>query len=246
MSDSIVKDYMPTTAAASLTGTAYKTFSDLNRLDSLAKTWDRNLDDYRNTALTWDKLQTSNFKVSPEITDRIIDRYIKDGRKLAQSKIFGIPIGKLMERIRPEAASHYDLYTNPKFSDKDVRLHMLVKAWNENASDARPAFMGGGQHIPEIARIQDVDNINHVNVADELKGALRNILTSDKDLKISEMISRLESAAEKVPEGEGRQSRQGAKAFIQELKYSIYGGRPEGLSGTSRQMAEVLRLAGIK
>lgn len=244
-------DYAPMAVAGGATAGGYKAFSDLERISAQARKWDRNLDNYRNNFLTWDKLQADNFKVNPKITDRIIDRYIRDGRKLAQSKVFGIPVGKLLQQLRPGAASHYDLFTNPKFSNKDVRLHLLVKAWNENASDARPAFLGGANQIPEIARIQDIGNINQVHVADELKDALRGILTTNKDLKISDMVKRLEAAAEKIPlkpEGKGPpgiKSRAGAQAFIKELKYSIYGGRPEGLSGTSRQMAEILRLAGI-
>lgn len=248
MSDGVLKDYMPTTTAAALTGSGYKAFSDLERLNSLARTWDTNLADYRNTSLTWDKLTASNFKVSPEVTDRIIDRYVKDGRKLAQSRLFGIPVGKLMQQLRPDSASHYDLYTNPKFSNKDVKLHMLVKAWNANADDSRAAYLGGSKHMPEISRIQDIDNLKHVPVPEELKDALRGILTTGEDLKISDMIKRLEVAAEKIPPSNNSRfptKRIEANGFIQELKHSIYGGRPDGLSGTSRKMSEVLRLAGM-
>ena len=202
MSD-VVREYTPATTAAGLTGLGWKTFKDLERLNTLGKKWDSNLLDFRK-ALPWKTLEETNFKVNPESADRIFDTYIRDARKLARSRVFGIPVGQLVQRANPTAGTHYDFFTNPKYTSKDARLHMVLKAWNANAGDSRKLSLGGAAHLPEMTRIEDLESIKKSPMPAPLQKAWKSIITSRKNLKISDMVKRLENAAHKTELYEGR------------------------------------------
>ena len=267
-----IQDYAPTSTAAGLTGLAWKGFRDIENIDNLAEKWEANQTKIRDQ-LTYDQLKANNFKVTPETADIILDRYIRDGRNLAQARLFGPKLGNIVSKLGDNPL-HYQMFADPNISDKDIRLHMLQKGFNAAANDQRPWAFGKDVHLPEWREDLHYKNIKglggevrlgHNPVPEHLRKTIEEIIESSEDLKQSDMIRMLEDSAQRQIDLDQRAltNRGGQATFsfmdpaeelphnkqalglIEEMKFSLFGGRPGGLSERSKYMAEALRLGGF-